>query len=135
MKIAVFGALGLSVLAFIGLPVFAHHPFSSEFDVNKPVTLTGTVARVDWVKPHAYVYLDAKNESGKPEQWKLETASPKFLAQHSIKESSFKKGEKLTVNAYASMKPSRVASARVVTMADGRSMQVCDPQDDKGPAK
>jgi len=135
MKITVFGALGLSALVLIGLPAFAHHPFSSEFDPNKPVTLTGTVAKVDWAKPHAYIYLDARNEDGKVEQWKLETASPEFLSAHGIKESAFKKGEKITVNAYMGTNESHLASARAVTMPSGHSMQVCDPQDDKGPAK
>jgi len=93
MNIAKFGALGLTALTLC-LSALAHHPFSSEFDANKPMTLTGTVAKVDWAKPHAYVYLDAKNESGKTEQWRLQTASPKFLAQHGIKESSFKKAKR-----------------------------------------
>jgi hypothetical protein len=72
----------LCLLALAALPVLAHHPFSSEFDKNKPVTLDGRVTRVDWSDPHAHVYLKVKNEAGATEEWKLEMASPEYLGQH-----------------------------------------------------
>lgn len=134
-KSKIFGTLGVSALLFSSLPAFAHHAFSSEFDAKKPVTLTGTISKVDWSDPHAYIYLDVKNESGKTEQWKLETASPDFLKQHGIQESSFKKGEQLTVNGYSANSGNMLASARLVTTVGGKKLQVADPKEDGGPAK
>jgi hypothetical protein len=58
------------------LPLLAHHQFSSEFDKGKAMSLSGTVTRVDWAKPHGHIYLTVKNQSGKNEQWKLEIATP-----------------------------------------------------------
>ena len=97
-KTTMLRTLGATTLLFSSLPLLAHHSFSSEFDAKKPVTLTGTISKVDWSEPHAYIYLNVKNESGKTEEWKLETASPVFLKQHGVMESSLKKGEQLTVN-------------------------------------
>jgi|RhiMetdeSRZDD1v2_1073273.scaffolds.fasta_scaffold125750_4 hypothetical protein len=135
MKIRVLALAAGSFFVFGPLVAFAHHAFSSEFDKNKPVTLNGTVSKVDWAKPHAYIYLDAKNESGKTEQWKLETANPDFLTKQGLKQTSLKKGTKLTVNGYAATKNAHLASARMVTMADGKSLQVGNPAEDGGPAK
>ena len=127
--------LGFFVLSLGGAPLLAHHPFSSEFDANKPVTLTGMVADVEWSKPHVSFYLDSKNNSGVNEQWKLEMASPDFLTERGIKRGTFKKGERLTVRAYRASNGARTASARVVTTAHGEDLQVADPQEDGGPAK
>ncbi len=124
-----------SILFLASLPLLAHHPFSSEFDANKPMTLTGTVTKVDWTGPHAYIYINAMNENGKTQEWKLETASPEYLTMHGMKESTFKSGEKVTVNAYRATSEQNVASARVVTTANGKKMQVADPTEDGGPAK
>jgi len=124
----------LSALSIGGFQLWAHHQFSSEFDANKSMTLTGTVSKVEWVKPHAYIYLNAKNESGKVEQWKLETASPDYLKQHGITPSNFKKGESVTVHAYGATNEPHVASARMVT-ANGKDIEVADPKEDGGPEK
>jgi hypothetical protein len=78
--------------------------------------------------------MDVKPQSGATEEWKLETASSDFLTQHDMKENSFAKGETVTVNGYRATNGSRMVSARVITMK-GRAMQVCDPQEDGGPAK
>ena len=132
MKVKRFAAVTAFLVA--GLQLWAHHQFSSEFDTKKPMTLTGTVTRVDWAKPHAYIYLDAKNENGQVEQWKLETGSPDYLKQHGITASTFKKGESLVVHAYGATNEPHVASARMVS-ANGKDMEVADTKEDGGPEK
>jgi hypothetical protein len=107
------------------IPLMAHHPFASEYDSSKPVTLTGIVDRVQWENPH----------NGKTDDWQLETASPVYLEKQGIKESMFPKGKVITVHGYRASDGSRLASARIITTAEGKDVQVCDPQEDGGPAK
>ena len=123
------------ILFASSFPLLAHHQFSSEYDQGKPMNLSGTIVKVDWAKPHAYIYLDVTNQNGKTEEWKLETASPAYLEQHGLNAKSFKGGEQLRVSAYGATNNSRTASARMVVMPDGKSVQVADPQEDGGPAK
>src|SRR5215475_13444445 len=68
-------ALGIAAI-FACAPVFAHHSFAAEFDINKPITLSGTVTKVEWVNPHVYIYLDVKDASGKVTPWSLSSFSP-----------------------------------------------------------
>jgi hypothetical protein len=124
----------LTGIAFaIALPLMAHHPFASEFDANKPVTLTGTIDRTVWENPHANVFITV-SDNGKTENWQLETAAPGYLEQHGMKASTFAKGKKVTVRAYQASNGSKMASARRITV-DGADKQVCDAKEDGGPAK
>ena len=116
-------------------PLLAHHQFSSEYDQGKPMNLAGTFVKADWKQPHAYIYLDVTDQNGKTEEWKLEMASPAYLEQQGLNAKSIKGGEQLRVTAYGATNNSHTASARMMTMPDGRSVQVADPQEDGGPAK
>ncbi len=80
MKTTIFGGLAVILgLLAATVPVFAHHSFAAEFDGNKQVTLTGVVTKVDWVNPHAYIYVDVKGDDGAVVNWAIETGAPNVL--------------------------------------------------------
>ena len=70
----------------------AHHPFAAEFDINKPVTLNGTLAKMEWVNPHGWIYLDVKGSDGTTKQWTIEASGPNQMARRGLKKTDFKAG-------------------------------------------
>ena len=87
MKRTLFAAL--AALALGGASLSAHHSFAAEFDINKPVTLQGTVTKVEWVNPHVYVYLDVKDASGKVTPWSLSSLSPGAARRAGVTRANF----------------------------------------------
>jgi len=112
-------SLGLLVAA---LPAFAHHSFQAEYDADKPVTLKGTVTKVEWTNPHARFYVDVKDDSGKVTNWNLELASPNGLMRQGWTRHSLKVGDVVTVTGAMAKDGSNMANARTVTLADGRKV-------------
>ncbi len=135
MTKSAYSLLTVGLLLLSATALFAHHPFSSEYDKAKPVTLNGTVKDVDWKGPHVTMTVTVKNQSGANEDWNLEAASPDYLSKHGMSKATFKTGSMVTVNAYRATNNMRMASARMITDAAGKAMQVCDPTEDGGPAK
>ena len=126
-------ALGLSLFAS---SASAHHSFAAEYDNNKQVTVKGTVQKVAWVNPHAYVYIDVKEDNGKITTWAFESLSPNALARQGWSRNSLKAGEPVTVNGYLAKdgKPladgSVHANSRLITTADGRKVFAGSSADD-----
>ena len=98
--------------------VSAHHSFDAEFDRTKSVALTGVVTKVEWTNPHAWFYLDVKDESGKVTNWGFELGSPNSLMRSGWNRNSMKNGDVITVEASRAKDGSNNANARVVTLAN-----------------
>jgi hypothetical protein len=104
------------------LPAFAHHSFGAEYDAKRPVTLHGVVTRIEWFNPHARFSIDVKDESGKVTSWDLELASPNALRRLGWTRDFLQVGGEVTVIGVLAKDGSKLATARSVTLADGRKM-------------
>ena len=129
------------VVAGLGLllctvPMLAHHSFAAEYDSAKPVTLTGTVTKVEWMNPHARFYLDVKDEKGEMNNWELELGSPNGLMRQGWTRNSLKKGDQVTITGSLAKDGSKLANARTVKLADGRQVFAGSSEtDEKGKGK
>jgi hypothetical protein len=110
------------VLGLAAVPALAHHSFAAEYDAAKPVTMTGTVTKVEWMNPHARFYIDVKDESGKVTNWELELGSPNGLMRRGWTRNSMKPGDVVTVSGSLAKDGSSLANARTVKLTDGRNL-------------
>ena len=119
----------MKVLATVGFVLLvagaasAHHSFAAQYDGTKPVTLRGTVVKVDWTNPHMHFYVDVKDDTGKVTQWTFEGYPPNMLIRQGWKRNeTLKPGDIVTVFAWQARAEPNVAAAREVTLPDGRKM-------------
>ena len=107
------------------LPVvsaLAHHSFSAEFDSKNPIRLEGTVAKMEWVNPHAWIYVDVKKPDGSIEQWKIEGGTPNALFRRGFTKDSLKVGTAIVVNGYRAKDGTLKGNRRDLTLPDGRKL-------------
>jgi hypothetical protein len=104
----------------------AHHSFDAEYDSKKPITVTGYVTKLDWINPHAYVYIDSKDESGTVKNYRIEMGPPYALARGGWKRDTLKVGDKVTVTGAAAAKDGTNAGGSMpttsMTLADGQKL-------------
>jgi hypothetical protein len=125
MRAAVLVACGFLVGA---VPIVAHHSFAAEYDGSLPVTVSGTVARVDWQNPHIYVYVDAKDAEGKTAQWKFEGYPPNMLVRQGWqRDVTMKVGDAVTVFGWRARLDPHMGAARSITLPNGRKMAAGPP--------
>jgi hypothetical protein len=101
---------------------FAHHAFAAEFDAKRPVKLRGVVTKMEWINPHAWIHVDAKDSDGKVVSWMIEAGTPNTLFRRGFTKNSLAPGTEILVDGYQSKDGSNRANGRDVTFPDGRKL-------------
>ncbi len=117
----IIAAAGVVVM-LVGARVSAHHAFAAEFDANKPVKFKGTVTKMMWVNPHAWIYVDVKKPDGKVESWMVEAGTPNTLLRRGFTKNSLAPGTEITVDGYQSKDGSLRANGRDLTLPNGQTL-------------
>ena len=108
--------LGLSATAA------AHHAFAAEFDATKPVKFRGTVTKMLWVNPHAWIYVDVKKDDGTVEEWMIEAGTPNTLLRRGFTKESLQPGTEIVVDGYQAKDGEHRANGRDVTLPNGTTL-------------
>ncbi len=128
LKRAVFAA---AAAALTVVPALGHHSFRSQYDSDKPVTLTGVVTKIEWMNPHVYFYMDVTDrETGAIESWAFEMGPPHGLQRRGWKRNTMQIGDVVTVHGARARDGSLTANARRVTMTEtGRVLGAASSED------
>src|SRR5213592_603817 len=117
-------ALTASLLLAAAAPAFAHHAFAAEFDAKKPVKLQGTVTKMEWINPHAWIYLDVKGTDGTVTNWMVEAGAPNALLRRGWTKASLLPGTEILVEGYQAKDGANRANGRDITFKDGKKLFV-----------
>ena len=131
-RLIALASLGVVIAA---APVWTHHSFAAQFDDKAPVTIKGTLSKMEWLNPHTWIHVDVKEPDGKVVTWAIEGATPNSLLRRGLRQSDFPNGVELEVHGYKAKNGSPVASGEKLTFTDGRNFYLGASEPQGAPAK
>jgi len=130
-------AVTLAGVLLASVPVWAHHAFAAEFDINKPVKLQGVVTQMEWINPHAWIHVDVKGPDGKVTNWMIEGGSPNIMLRRGFTKRSIETGTEVIVEGYQAKTGESRANGSNITFKDGKRLFIggSNPDDPANKAK
>jgi hypothetical protein len=122
MKLKFAITIAAAGLLMAALPVWAHHAFAAEFDATKPLKLTGTVTKMEWINPHSWIHLDVKNPDGSVTKWMIEGGSPNSLFRLGFTRESLPEGAVIVVEGFRAKDGSDRGVGANLTFSDGKRL-------------
>ena len=120
MRDMVYGAAVALLLAPVA--AHAHHAFAAEFDANKPVTLQGTITKVDWINPHIWIYMDVKETDGTLSNWGVEGGAPNALFRRGWNLKSVPAGTAVVIDGFRAKNGTKRANGKDILLPDGKKL-------------
>jgi hypothetical protein len=128
MKVAIAVLAGVATL-LAAVPAVSHHAFAAEFDINKPVKLTGAITKIEWTNPHAWLFVDAKDADGNTKNWAIELVGINDLLRLGWGRNRVQPGDVISVDGFGARNGTNTANAASVSLANGELLWASTPKD------